>query len=114
MSEETKKEKEDLEISDGEAPDVEDAKRNLRSQAEKKRKAKKTVVQGVAQDVIIDTPTQEGDDNVERSNSMRQPQSQPNNEEPKRADVQRPGLTGDDAPASEMDDSALNASNSMQ
>ena len=28
----------DLEISDGEAPDVEDAKRNLRSQAEKKRK----------------------------------------------------------------------------
>ena len=37
----------DLEISDGEAPDVEEAKRNLRSQAEKKRKQKKTLVGGV-------------------------------------------------------------------
>lgn len=41
---EDKKEEEDLEISDQEAPDVEEAKRNLRSQAEKKRKTKKAVV----------------------------------------------------------------------
>ena len=45
---------EDLEISDGEAPDVEDAKRNLRSQAEKKRKQKKTVVGGVTGTVEIE------------------------------------------------------------
>ena len=43
-----------MEISDVEAPDVEDAKRNLRSQAEKKRlKQKKTVVQGVTDDVEV-------------------------------------------------------------
>ena len=35
-------EEDDLEISDSEAPDAEQAKRNLRKQAEKKRKAKKT------------------------------------------------------------------------
>ena len=37
----------DIEISDSEMPDVEQAKRNWRSQAEKKRKTKKVVVQGV-------------------------------------------------------------------
>ena len=37
----------DIEISDSEMPDVEQAKRNWRSQAEKKRKNKKVVVQGV-------------------------------------------------------------------
>ena len=46
-------ENKDLEISDSEMPDVEDAKRNLRSQAEKKRKQKKKVVQGVTQDVEV-------------------------------------------------------------
>ncbi len=34
----------DLEISDGEAPDVEDAKRNLRKLQQKKLRQKKTVV----------------------------------------------------------------------
>ena len=45
--------KNELEISDEEAPDVEDAKRNLRSQAERKRKQKKTKVGGVTGDVEL-------------------------------------------------------------
>ena len=44
----------DLEISDGEAPDVEEAKRNLRSQAEKKRKQKTFNVGGVTRDVDVE------------------------------------------------------------
>ena len=40
----------DLEISDEEAPNVDQAKQNLRKQAERKRN-KKTTVQGVTQDV---------------------------------------------------------------
>ena len=52
------KEQEDLEISDSEAPDIEDAKRKLRNQAEKKKKAKKTVVYGVDNDleIAVDDP----------------------------------------------------------
>lgn len=51
-------EEDDLEISDGEAPDVEQAKKNLRKQQEKKRKAKKqkTVVQGVQDDLQVEAP----------------------------------------------------------
>lgn len=48
-----KAKKEDLDISDGEYPDVEDAKRNLRSQAERKRKSKKAVVGQVQKDVEL-------------------------------------------------------------
>ena len=48
----------DLEISDGEAPDAEEAKRNLRSQAEKKRKHKTTVVGGVTRDVDVEVADQ--------------------------------------------------------
>ena len=45
-----------LEISDSEAPDVEQAKKNLRKQQEKKKKSKKqkTVVQGVQEDLQVD------------------------------------------------------------
>lgn len=48
---------------------------------------------------------------------MNQPQNDPQSqaEAAKMPDVNRPGLAGDDAPESEMDDSAMmNASNSMQ
>ena len=65
----------------------------MRSQAEKKRKTKKTVVQGVAKDVVLDTPA--GADGQAK-------ESMPN-------DVHRPGLGGDEAPPSEMDDSAINS-----
>ena len=45
----------DLEISDEEAPDLDAAKKNLRSQAEKKRKnrIKKTTVQGVHDELVV-------------------------------------------------------------
>lgn len=49
---------------------------------------------------------------------MNQPQNDPQSQvaaAAKMPDVKRPGLAGDDAPESEMDDSAMmNASNSMQ
>ena len=48
----------DLEISDQEAPDVDQAKQNLRKQAERKRN-KKTTVQGVTQDVQVEVPVNE-------------------------------------------------------
>ena len=43
-----------IEISDDEAPDMDEAKRNLRILAEQKRKAKKTKVQGVTQDMQVE------------------------------------------------------------
>lgn len=77
------------------------------------------MVQGVNQDVLIDTPAQEDElkQNLWRASSINQPQNDPQSqaEAAKMPDVKRPGLAGDDAPESEMDDSAMmNASNSMQ
>ena len=43
-----------IEISDDEAPDVDEAKRNLRDLAQKKLKAKKTTVGGVTRDVQVE------------------------------------------------------------
>ena len=48
----------DLEISDEEAPNVDQAKQNLRKQAERKRN-KKTTIQGVTQDVHVEVPVNE-------------------------------------------------------
>ena len=90
-------EEDDLEISDQEAPDVEQVKKNRRKQAEKKTRGKKQKTLAVEQDLQVTAPaSKKAPTAVEMANlnkNVQEPQQQ----------MQRPGLGGDDAAAPESD-----------